>query len=159
MTFLKIFACSFDIINQVCLCGESGCTSIKKGSSSKAFFIFFYDWKSILIRWSALVSVDGWGKKWGRGGGVSVCLSDLRYSLSQRPACHVQHQSCSFTSVLFHPPFPLVLWWHNSLMLLYGKCACVSVCHAHFYTFSYCLLNAFKLLRFDQVRLGKLWFR
>lgn len=68
--------------------------------------------------------------------------------MSQKLACHVQHQSCSFTSVLFHPQFPLVLWWHNSLILPYGKCVCVM------HTTIHCLIACQMPLnyqRFDQV--------
>lgn len=56
----------------------------------------------------------------GRGGYIwgVACLS-------LRPACHVQHQSCSFTAVLFHPPLPLVLWWQNSLIQPCGKGCCL----------------------------------
>lgn len=72
--------------------------------------------------------VEGGGWIWG-----VTCLS-------LRPACHVQHQSCSFTAVLFHPPFPLVLWRHNSLIPpCGGKCYCLgsmcvrNVTHCHIF--------------------------
>lgn len=54
---------------------------------------------------------------------MCVCVGvNLRRCLSLRPACHVVHQSGSFTAVLFHPLFPLAIWWHNSLTPPYGTC-------------------------------------
>lgn len=126
--------------------------------SSKVFFFFL--WLEIQpdkIKWWSECKRLGQGKKvgcvcvcvWERGG-----VGDIRCYLLVSEAC-LSCQSCSFTAVLFPPPLPLVLWWHNSLVLPCGKhccgwgcvcvrargCACVcSVTHCHIF-----LSSAFKL--------------
>lgn len=122
---IVIYVCSFHLTNFVC--------------AERVIPVRCFLWLEILMRWRR--EQEYWFK-WEWIWGVTC--------LSQRPACHVQHQSCSFAAVLFHPPFPLVLWRFDSLIWPSGKCSVweIHVCYAQ--DFTHCLFFFLEFFKHSQ---------